>query len=309
MKKAIQMMAVLMVAAMALFVPTGCEGCASSPLNEQQLASAVPSQIRGQRRVTNVSIDRRQTDGNQDIVYAIITMEDAEVERRAFYRLVINYYNTGGWMVDSWRSYQNAIFSPRTAPRENMALEAAQRAFQGYSLSLVSEDIANWQRGRTSHTFQAVQEANFQTITANAVVATTFSPSNGRWESSATRSNEQRSWNDNMLGSWEVDLSRILGLGFSYAPRSLFLNIVEVTADSLTIEGHFRQERRAVSVREVYETFTQTIEFDSNAEVITFSVPTPTGLTDSWGTRVESSTMRIDSQGIHVRGLEMNRTW
>ena len=180
-------------------------GCSREPrvLNENGLADIIPSAISGQMVVRNVGIDRRQINDREDIVYAIITMEDNDIQRTAYYRLVINYYDVGGWMVDEWRSYQFATSLPLKPPADNMIYNLMEDTFIGYTIALISTDIDNFGGGETTHIFEVHKEGIHGVVSGEVIITSRFSSSGEQWALFINSGNVSANWNfDNFVGLW-----------------------------------------------------------------------------------------------------------
>ena len=110
-------------------------GCKKSALSEKELINILPEDIVSymlenelyQSEVTNLEIERRQTNNKSDTVDAIISLEDDYTERTIYATLHLEYYDTGGWQIDSWSPYSDEICTPKIAPDENKILQKAKK--------------------------------------------------------------------------------------------------------------------------------------------------------------------------------------
>lgn len=59
----------------------------------------------------NVSIDKRQTDEKEDLVYCQLDAEDSLYHVTKFFKLLYIYYDEGGWVLEDLREYEDPIVS------------------------------------------------------------------------------------------------------------------------------------------------------------------------------------------------------
>jgi hypothetical protein len=231
--------------------------CSSTPrpLNEEEILRRLPDNVlryeldgtARMMRANNVTIERRQTEGNRDVVYVIVEMEDSYVHRTGSYILLINHYDVGGWIIDSAQRHRDTIAYPLRPPSEERAferaLESLSRRYSPESVSLNSIDTSNLRNGQVAYTFDIQDIKTIMTFsgTVNVVFALVGSGENYRWDFSIGNEDIQMRLNEsNIIGHWS-------DMGFTHQPAgsfvsrrgSLSMNITEITDTKIHANGIF----------------------------------------------------------------------
>lgn len=82
--------------------------------------------------VTDLEVNKRQTNEKDDTVYCTVMMEDENYRYTADYTLYYNYYDEGGWILDDYSS-ENSVLTPLVGvPVENSDSEMSQYYFDDY---------------------------------------------------------------------------------------------------------------------------------------------------------------------------------
>ena len=288
---------------------TACGGM-SRPLNENRIAEIIPDRITNGMTVTNVSIDRRQTDGREDTVYAIITMEDGSVQRTAYYILNINYYDVGGWMIDGFRSYQSSHAIPIAPPSDDIAFDAVRSRYSGYTISLISADTSGFQHGHVTFEFEVERERDLLLSTGNVVVSGHFNENWGQWNTSIISETMQQQWVlDSLTGIWEANWR--CPTGGPAITKDFTMNITQITDTHIQANGVITEEILNLPGRGFEIPFSGNfqIRFEESQVYFTpisgFQIRNPAGVTPAY--RTLNYHIMIDGSGI--ARIAYGNTW
>ena len=221
---------------------------ADRPLGERELATVIPDDvftflINGETTtmaITEVTIERRQTNNKEDVVYAVIEMENDYTHRTEYYRLTINFYDIGGWQIDDFESYQSFVAIPINPPSDNFAQSdtVSQYVNQGYEVSFLSSNTANWESGESSFVFEVSREERFYshggTVTANI----RFNESQNSWRVDNITPNIHSTLKSatlngvvstDILGEWEANWTQrsLMNAEIRYSFQMRITNVTE----------------------------------------------------------------------------------
>jgi hypothetical protein len=185
--------------------------------------------------VKNLTIDRRQTNEKEDIVYAVIDMEDSYVHRTAYYLFTINYYNKGGWMIEKWKQYQDTTSYPLSCPAENMANDVISEQYKSYTLKSVdANDLVD---GKCTYVFDINDARRYVAISGQAEVVFSLN-SNGdylKWSSSSVNdSGIAAKWD--IAGKWTARMHSVFDYLFDTTVETS-VNITKVTDTTFHLNG------------------------------------------------------------------------
>lgn len=243
-----KLLSLVIVGFVSLFL-VACGG-PPRPLNEAQITEILPSELTLLNRggvshhfnVTDFTVERRQTEGNEDLVYAIIEMDSNNVRSTAFYALTIHYYDVGGWMIDDWRSFQPRTSQPLTPPPHDVVHSNWQIQRHDNPI-LISENIDSFELGFTTHTFQVTEPRGLFSHVREITLQSSFEDMS--WHSNVTNdrlvSTELNS--EAVSGMWTARTSTNNHSGVPFAPEStdewLFdIRIADDGGGYFMIEGH-----------------------------------------------------------------------
>jgi len=155
-------------------------GCKKSALSEKELINILPEDIVSymlenelyQSEVTNLEIERRQTNNKSDTVDAIISLEDDYTERTIYATLHLEYYDTGGWQIDSWSPYSDEICTPKIAPDENKILQKAKNA--GVTNMEKTDEYLDLSSGTYTCTYSVSEEHAYITFKGDLYISAYF---------------------------------------------------------------------------------------------------------------------------------------
>ena len=210
----------------------------NKPLNENKIAQIVPNDIlkytlngtTNTMTVNNVSIDKRQTYEKNDIVYAVINMEDRYVNRTAYYIFTINYYDKGGWMIEKWEKYRDSTSYPLSPPSENTANNEISKQYKSYTLnSVVTHDLIN---GKCAYVYDISDAKRYATFSGQAEVV--FSLNSGddlQWSSSVRASGLTVKWD--ISGKYTARVR-----ADEYVTAEATVNVIKVTDAIFRLNGN-----------------------------------------------------------------------
>lgn len=213
------------------------------PLGEMEIASVVPKEILSYsldgetktRTVISVTIERRQTNDKEDIVDTIVEMESDSVRKTSFCKFTINFYDVGGWMIDEWESYKEAVFYPLKPPSIEIVNETVSNKFRAennFSFNLISEDTSNFESGKTSHTFEIIDGITkvdfYNGVSGNVIAVSEFSESSGSWRTYL---------DENIIENWNIDGIWSGSTSNNWGTMNVRIDISEVNDTSFRASG------------------------------------------------------------------------
>ena len=179
----------------------------NGPLSESRIAQIIPDDIlkyslngtTNIMTIQNLTIEKRKTNDKEDIVYVVINMEDSYVHRTAYYLFTINYWDTGGWILEKWEKYQDTISYPLIPPAD-IANDVISKKYKGYTLKSVdTDDLRN---GNCTFVFDINDTKRYAIISGQAQVIFSLNSKgdNLQWASSINTSAFIAKWD--IVGNW-----------------------------------------------------------------------------------------------------------
>lgn len=140
-------------------------GCGSSNLSENQIKEDLTAQgdialidigygsyfEERDLQITDVVINKRQTNEKDDTVYCTVTMEDDWYRCSADYVLYYNFYDQGGWILDDYYAEGQMITPLKGVPEEFAEGELNNYFFDTYELVDSSFNEEDWSAELTYH--------------------------------------------------------------------------------------------------------------------------------------------------------------
>jgi len=205
--------------------------CGKRPLSENDLSKIIPNEIleyfldgeKNKMLIKNFAIDRRQTNNKEDIVYTIIDMEDNYVHRTAYYILKINYYDKGGWIIDSWEKYKNTEAYPLQAPTSEDKIDILlNEKFSNFDfLSMNVDDLRN---GYCSYFYNVNDiKPNFNRSGQVDIVYSFNGSDNCYWEAKLNITEVVTTWK--IVGNW-IDSSDVFSFNIEkITPSAIYASL------------------------------------------------------------------------------------
>ncbi len=219
--------------------------CKTGTLNEKKIAKIIPDEITIGMDVEKVKIEKRQTNGKEDIVYAIIDMKNKHIHRTAYCILTINYYDTGGWIVDHWEKYQSFISFPLTPPSLEVAYEAVEKKYSDYKIKFKTSNTDDFKNGNSVFEFDVISEKNFITFSGDVIINMFFSEEEEKWISTLDSIHDSISetWKyEKFIGEWEANWKynkgNLFASGKNLTNESLKINITAINSLEIETKGH-----------------------------------------------------------------------
>lgn len=200
----------LLLCAVILAVLTSCG--IPKPPNEKQIAEELPDEITTiiiknpfdatnldiyEMEVASLSIERRQTNEKDDVVYCMIDLENEYYSFKKYVKLQYNYYDTGGWIIDDWAYYNDTIYQVKSNPfSEDLASQKWSYLYDEASLIDVSLDANN-----NSLTFTLEVNANHNHAVVGGKLIDTYTFDGTRWLENYDDSGCSTDWH--IVGDWE----------------------------------------------------------------------------------------------------------
>ena len=177
--------------------------------------------------VVSLSIEKRQTNDKEDIVYCIVELGNQYYHFSKYVTLYYNYYDQGGWMLDNWEYYQNTEYRVLSSPFSGEEiLPAAQQRYAYSEYSSLSE---NWDKNEATFHFSVNEPHTNGTYTGDYKITCRFD--GVKWETSNDASDVQFLWD--IEGTWQYENSAqdVFGKSYSYG---IILIIDDFDRDTLT---------------------------------------------------------------------------
>jgi hypothetical protein len=259
------------------------------PLGERELATMIPDDIftflisgeTTSMAVTDVTIERRQTNAKEDVVYAVIEMENDYAHRTTYYRLTINFYDVGGWQIDAFESYQSFVTIPINPPSDNFARSdtVSQYVSQGYEVSYLFSNTDNWENGESSFVFEVSREERFYSHVGTVTASVRFNNTQNGWsvdsvnpdiQSTLKPASLNEAVSSDMLGAWEGSWSRRDTVGGT-SVFTFRLNVTEVTETNIHVSGRILHETW-VDANAYDEPFNTILTYSANSEDNSYTI-------------------------------------
>jgi len=170
------------------------------PLNEDEIVKIASGRVERGMAVTGVSIDRRETDGREDIVFAVVTTEDDNIRRTADYELFLRYYDDDGWMLVNAIRHQILTVIPLAPPSEDLSFDMVSNLYREYEISLAFEHTNDFHTGRVIHTYNVKRELPLFTSEGSISIVNDFSENTESWSASIGSEDIHSNWN--IHGEW-----------------------------------------------------------------------------------------------------------
>jgi len=216
----------------AVVMSVGCDR-KSKPLNEREIAKVIPNEISDGMNVVGVEVDKRQINEKEDIVFAIINLENDIVHRTTHYKLLFNFYDKGGWTLDNYEIYKPAVYYPLVPPPESEILKTFKNEYPEYSLQ--HSDTDNIRDGNASYTYTVKKDGRFASTSGQIRVDCRFAPDKGAW-SYSTQQNTTTDWKTTLIGTWETEWEVYSPMGGRYLVQMGF-SINDVSNSSISVIG------------------------------------------------------------------------
>jgi len=236
----------------------------TKPLNESSIAHIIPEEIKNGMNVTCVSIDRRQANDKEDIVYAIIDTENYDIHRTSYYLLTINFYDVGGWMIDEWEKYQDSTSYPLQPPSDDIAYKALYM-YENYDITLESTETSNLKNGECIYSFNIKKKDLYADYSGTVSVICKYSSSGGGWSPSVFDDGVRSSWTiDNFVGKWNGKREQhVVGANW----YNIDFEIIKISDNTIQIDGNLVIDIRIVYVDPVTFPFSRILSFNSEKEI------------------------------------------
>jgi hypothetical protein len=220
----------------------------NKPLGERELASVIPEGvISNGMTLKNVTIDRRQTNLKEDVVYTTIEMENDYAHRTEYYRFTINFYDVGGWMIDEHESYKAFESVPIKPPPHDIPWSRSLLYYgnEGYEVTFSSADTTLWGSGVSTFIYEVMRDGKYISRSGNVSVSIRFNISKNGWrmEHANPNINENLKFHilledlsNDLLGTWQGNWSS--GLTGLFSDEYNFrMNISNISETHLHVTG------------------------------------------------------------------------
>lgn len=148
--------------------------------------------------VNNLVIEKRQINEKQDIIYCKIVQGDEFYRMTAQYKLLYNYYDQGGWILDEFQT-----ISVETIPLTGVSEERAYEQIVYYDNAELVNRETDLDQHRDAFHFSSINKFPYMTEEKTIEVIFTFNSDQKKWIGSTTVLEEKENWD--VLGKWHFD--------------------------------------------------------------------------------------------------------
>ncbi len=158
--------------------------------------------------VLHLSIEKRQTNEKEDVAYCRIELSNEYLFVTRYVMLNYNYYDEGGWILDSWEDYQEPEYRLIASPFD----EQDAKLKWSYSYDNVSvEELKITGDTTVRYTVKVEKKYANASDTGKLINSYTLRPLGGNrysWEETTDTSGVTRKWN--IVGMWSGTRSQNL---------------------------------------------------------------------------------------------------
>ena len=193
-----------------LMTGTGC-GRKNKALTEKELAAQLPDTITtylmdGEahtQEVETLEVIKRNTDQDTDFVECEIVLTDDYLERTVYADLYLTYYETGGWLIDTWSAYGSESAVPLKAPDGETAMQTVCAMYPGAVRT--EEDTSMLEQGICTVSFQVDEKHTYADFLGTCTVEETFSGWDASAEEMAAYDWTEQVLTDGVQVDWKIE--------------------------------------------------------------------------------------------------------
>lgn len=222
--------------------------CAPKPIERNEIFNTLPSDIstvviNGEERdlsINNFEIERQQNNEKNSIVFCKVSFGDLIYNYCKFLRLNYNYYDKGGWQLDSYEEYAQMEWSLNSFPG-TIKIDALSRAEERFEIDAAPSDYIadivqqteDLETATTTTSIKVYEQHANGAYRGNYLLTYQF---NGEtWTVTEDLSNIEFIWD--IVGTWAYSSSR-QGLRVGTVVQSeIVVDIEEIDTDSEYLVG------------------------------------------------------------------------
>lgn len=275
--------------ACCFFCMISLTACGPKPIEKDEILNTLPSDIsivtiNGEEHdlpINGFEIERQQDNDKNSIVFCKVSFGDLIYNYCKFLRLNYNYYEKGGWHLDSYEEYSPMEWSLNSFPGA-IKLDAFSRAAEKFEIDAAPSDYIADIVQQTDDLGSATTTASIKisekhangTYCGNYLLTYQFDGKN--WTVSEDQSDIEFVWD--IVGTWTYSVSEPGLFQGQINRKEIIVDIEEVDASSESLVGSWKMlyYNRSTSSRErtmsgpfPYEEYTGIIFEDSEIRIIT----------------------------------------
>lgn len=192
--------------------------------------------------VTDITIEKRQTNEKDDTVYCTVTMENENYRYIADYILFYNYYDEGGWILDNCCTDPEGTAGMEIIPLNGLPEKTANAEMDCYyfdSCSLTDQSFDAYEDGSaeicgSSFTYDVSYTNTYGSYNGTVSLNYYFYSEGtyGYWTYDALTYNDSFQWD--VTGTWETESTNELNNHTSYLNN----DTVSMELDSIDLENY-----------------------------------------------------------------------
>lgn len=274
--------------ACCFFCMISLTACGPKPIERNEIFNTLPSDIstvmiNGEEHdlpITNFEIERQQNNEKNSIVFCKVSFGDLIYNYCKFLRLNYNYYDKGGWHLDSYEEYAQMEWSLNSFPG-TIKLDALSRAEERFEIDAApSDSIADivqqtedLEAATTTTSIKIYEKHANGTYRGNYLL--TYQFDGETWTVTEDQSNIEFIWD--IVGTWTYSVSEPGLFQGQVDRKEIVVDIEEIDTASESLVGGWKMlyYNRSTSSRErtmsspiPYEEYVGIIFEDSEIKII-----------------------------------------
>lgn len=181
--------------------------------------------------VRSVSIEKRQTNEKEDIVYCEVALENTYYACTKYLKLSYNYYDQGGWILDGWSEYATSKLDVKENPikSERIVQILEHRGYTSVDDETVDQDLGN---GVVQFAFEVKRSCTNGWYEGTAIVTCQFDGTS--WSYALNNDDVQFVWD--LVGRWGYR-KVVESWSGEASEASIVVTIQRFDPERLTMEG------------------------------------------------------------------------
>lgn len=177
--------------------------------------------------VTSVTIEKRQTNDKADTVYCVVKLDNEYYQFTRYLKMDFNYYDQGGWILDSYSEYSPAEWKVVKCP-----LKAEDVAYVcDYPQVELGESIFDGKNGTASFHFDVEDTRNNGAFRGTVVVDCQFDGE--KWSYTKNSDDVRFIWD--IIGTWSY--SKVEKTSYDSTVNEITVTILDFDQSSAAMDG------------------------------------------------------------------------
>lgn len=149
--------------------------------------------------VTSVNIEKRQTNDKQDTAYCEVKMSNDQYQATAYYVMIFDYYDKGGWQLDNYEKYNDTLIVPTGGYPKDKIISFLKDQYNYNSVEFVSSNKIS--DTSFSCKFKVSGDCPYAKEVGTVIVNQSFSKTKYYWITNVDTSGIISDWSS-LIGKW-----------------------------------------------------------------------------------------------------------